>query len=207
VKGFVPAKGVKRLFIAVDIGDEVRRNLLAEQSILRRDWPAIKWVAVENIHLTLVFLGDVFIEQVPRLVEALDRVAGGTAPFTCGVAGVGTFGSPRAPRVVWAGVTGGRERLAVLQRDVDVAVRALGLRGEERAFTPHLTMARVKWAADAKGLADRLAVAPGKPLGNVAVGAVELIGSELTPKGPVYTVLHTARLKIAIDGYRAQTAV
>jgi 2'-5' RNA ligase len=195
MRGFVPAQGVKRLFVAVDIGDEVRRNLQAEQDLLRRKWPDVKWVAVGNVHLTLVFLGDVYVELVPRLGDVLDGVSAVTPPFTCTVAGLGAFGSRRSPRVVWAGVTGGREPLVALQRQVDEGVRALGLRTEARAFAPHLTLARVKSAGDAVGLADRLADEPDKPFGNAVVDAVRLIGSELTPKGPVYTVEHAAELK------------
>ena len=194
MKGFAPARDVRRIFIAVDIGDDVRACLEQAQRRLRRQWPDIKWVAVGNIHLTLVFLGDVVTERIPAVAAMLDRVAGETAPFTCDAAGLGWFGSRVAPRVIWAGVARGREQLAALRGGIAAGVQALDLRTEERAFTPHLTLARVKRAGDAAGVAEQLAAASTQAFGVVTVESVRLLSSELRPTGPVYTVLHEARL-------------
>ena len=172
MKDFVPAKDVWRLFIAVDVGDEVRASLDVQQRRLRRHWPAVKWVALQNVHLSLAFLGDVLISTVPAIAAALDRAVSGVTSFDCVVANLGTFGHTRAPRVVWAGMTDGGGRLVALQRRVADAVQALGLQLETRPFAPHVTLARVKFPRDAVGLTDRLAREPGKVFGTMKVESV-----------------------------------
>lgn len=194
MKGFVPAKDVRRVFIAVDIGDEVRAALEVEQRRLRRRWPDVKWVAIGNVHLSLVFLGDVPSGGVGGISAAMDEAVRGLDPFECNVANLGCFGPANAPRVVWAGVTEGGERLVRLQRRIAEAVQALGFRLETRPFAPHVTLARVRSSRDAVGLADGLAQATGKPYGVVAVTEAVLMRSELRPAGPEYSVLHAARL-------------
>ena len=95
---------VIRSFIAIEISDEVRVGLRALQQNLKKVGARVGWVAPENIHLTVVFLGDVFRSQVERLANVLDDAAAQTNAFRYEVAGSGFFGSPRSPRVIWAGL-------------------------------------------------------------------------------------------------------
>ena len=194
MKDFVPAKDVWRVFVAVDIGDEVRAGLDVEQRRLRHHWPAVKWVALQNVHLSLAFLGDVLITSVPGISAALDQAVSGVAPFDCVVANLGTFGHAHAPRVVWVGVTEGGDRLVAVQRRIAEALQALGLRLDSRPFAPHVTLARVKSSHDAMGLAERLGREKDKVFGTMKVASVKLMRSELVPTGPAYSVLHSIRL-------------
>jgi RNA 2',3'-cyclic 3'-phosphodiesterase len=193
MKGFQPAKDMVRAFVAVEISAEVRQRLAEEQARLRRIGARVGWVAPENIHLTLAFLGDVFPDKIDGLRAALEAVGAATAPLDYVVAGLGYFGSPRAPRVLWAGVTDGAEALGALQHRVDGALRELGCTLEDRPFKAHLTFGRVRGASrEAAELAARLDAARDVAYGTVAVERVLLMRSELRPAGPVYTVLHAA---------------
>lgn len=195
MKGFSPAQGLIRAFVAVDIGAEARRGLAMDLAPLRQRFPDAKWVSPETVHLTLAFLGDIFPETVPAIAQALDDAAAAEPPFRCVLAGFGYFGTPRSPRVVWAGVTEGSAELMALQRRVAEALLAIGIKGEARAFHPHVTLARIRSPRDAVGLTDRLAEARGRGFGTMAVSDVMLIRSTLQPSGPLYSVLYTAGLK------------
>ena len=92
-----------RLFIAVEIDEAVRRGLGALQRALTAPAAHIKWVRPENMHLTLAFLGDTEPDVAAQVKALMDQAAAAMAPLTVEVAGLGFFGSPRAPRVIWAG--------------------------------------------------------------------------------------------------------
>jgi RNA 2',3'-cyclic 3'-phosphodiesterase len=194
VKGFTVAKDMVRAFVAVAISDDVRRRLAEEQARLRRTGARVSWVAPENIHLTLAFLGDVFPERIAGIGAALTRIGAATVPFEFAVAGLGYFGSQRSPRVIWAGITEGAEALGVLQQRVDRALRELDFTLEDRPFKPHLTFGRVRAPGGADELAARIDAARDVACGTVAVDRVLLMRSELRPAGPIYTVLHDAPL-------------
>jgi 2'-5' RNA ligase len=190
-----PTEASWRVFIAVDIGETVRRALAGIQAELRKTHPDIKWVAPDNIHLTLAFLGDIFPQQVGPLAARLDAAAGGLPPFSCEVQGLGTFGPPHSPRVIWAGITQGADAVIGLQKVIAQAVRDFGLKPEDRAFHPHLTLARIKFSRSARHLEERLAKLPSPSLGAFHVNTVQLMRSVLLPAGPAYTVIHPSRLQ------------
>lgn len=104
----------------------------------------VRWVRPEGMHLTLKFMGDIPAALVERVLEALPQVTAGFSPFGLTIAGLGVFPNPRRPRVLWAGVQGDLETLSALQLAVDDAVGNLGLPKEMRAFSPHLTLGRVR---------------------------------------------------------------
>lgn len=98
----------------------------------------------ESVHVTLAFLGQVDDARVPELVRALEGAARAGGRFSLGLGGGGSFGSPRAPRVLWVGVTGEVDALVALQQRVVEALAPLGFPPEERRFSPHLTLARAR---------------------------------------------------------------
>ncbi len=126
-----------RLFVALDFPEEIRRRLAG----LGGGVPGARWTEVENLHLTLRFIGEVPGDQAAGIDAALAEV---TAPaFDLVLDGVGVFGSGRHARVLWAGVERG-EGLAHLQAKVESALVRCGLPAEERRFTPHVTLARLR---------------------------------------------------------------
>ncbi|XXF77361.1 RNA 2',3'-cyclic phosphodiesterase [Myxococcaceae bacterium GXIMD 01537] len=133
-----------RLFVAVVLGEAVEAHGVAAIERLRPRAPHARFVKAEGLHLTLSFLGEVDPARLPELREALARVAPRHAPLTLSIGGGGTFGAPSHPRVLWAGVGGDVKALQALQADVAGALEALGFPRDERAYSPHLTLARAK---------------------------------------------------------------
>ena len=129
-----------RLFVALDIPDDVRSKLAALAAKLRGAYPHARWTRIEGLHVTLKFIGEVPPEKAQAIQSAIASLAPRSA-FTMNFRGVGFFPNERRPRVLWAGVAAGPE-LATLAADVETALAALGLPREERAFSPHLTLAR-----------------------------------------------------------------
>lgn len=169
-----------RLFVAVDLPDAVKNQLEA----LRAPVPGARWVRRDQMHLTLFFIGET--ERAADVQAALQSVRG--APFDLLLNGVGRFppGSRRPPRVLWAGFTP-QPALLALQTQVAAALTALGFPPEDRPYSPHLTLARVK-AEDALPAAERfLAAHAGFRAGPVRVEAFTLYASDLTPRGARYT--------------------
>jgi RNA 2',3'-cyclic 3'-phosphodiesterase len=186
---------VIRSFIAIEISDEVREGLRVLQQSLKQAGARVGWVATENIHLTLVFLGDIFRAQVEPLAQALDAAASQTDAFRCEVAGTGCFGSPRSPRVLWVGVNEQGNEVTGLQARAEVAVRELGLKTEDRPFHPHLTLGRVRTRDRVEELTSLLASAKSTTFGWVEVHRVLLMQSHLEHQGVRYSVLHESALK------------
>lgn len=183
-----------RTFLAIELPDVARAALTRERDALAREFPAIRWVNPASIHLTLAFLGEIDGEALQAATDAAQEAARTARPFSLAITGLGSFGSLRAPRVVWAGVTG---EVAALQRLQATLVDALARRGfprEERPFSPHLTLARVKERLDAVTL-DRLRAhieaAATKRYATWRPEALHVMKSELLRGGARYTSLAT----------------
>lgn len=183
-----------RLFIAVEAAQQVRDALSAAQDALRKAGADIRWVDPGRMHLTLVFLGDVEAVRAPELEPALDACCASVVAFEMEAAGLGFFGRADAPRVIWAGIGDGSAAVSALQAQIRAAVLALGFKLEDRAFSAHLTLGRSRSARNGAALARALAL-NSKAFGRTLVERALLMRSELTPAGPVYSILHEARLK------------
>ena len=185
-----------RLFVAVDLSEEARQAMAAEQrriaAALARGQTSLKWVRPEHMHLTLVFLGSVDEARVPAVIDALGRDVH-TAPFDMVFDGVGAFPPRGAPRVLWTGVTEGAAQLVVLQRDVGQRAAALGIALEDRPFNPHLTLGR--WRESRPRDRERALASEGLgAMARVRVERATLYESRLSPSGPTYTALAHANL-------------
>lgn len=184
-----------RTFIAVEIGDDIRKNAAALQQRLARTGAAVKWVEPKNLHVSLLFLGEVDDRELVGVCRAVKEAAATEPPFALRVSGVGAFPTPRRPKVVWAGITDGADPLVRLYTVLEEKLLALGCyRKEERAYTPHLTLGRVKGEADGQKLAPELPKLLAWDGGHTAVSEVIVFGSELRREGPEYTVLGRGEL-------------
>ncbi len=187
-----------RTFLAVGVNPAIRSRLVALQEELAPAAEGVKWVEEENLHVTLIFLGDVDERDVTDVCRAVGRVCAEVPAFPISVEGVGCFPNPRRPRTLWAGVGAGAQELVALHDALEAALVELGVyRREERAYTPHLTLGRVKQEGPADRLAQALAKQAGWHGGECDVREVLVMSSQLTPQGPVYGVLSTARLRKA----------
>ncbi len=171
-----------RLFVAIDLGDEIRHRLAA----MLDDIPIPgKRVAPPQWHITLRFVGESDQVGLERLCFALEAAAvpGG---FDVTIGGLGGFPRLSKATVVWMGVEGGR--LKTLGHRVEDAVQEAGFPAEERPFSPHLTLSRVRPPADVRALAD---IFPGKKL-RMPVGEIVLFRSHVGgPEGTWYESLES----------------
>src|SRR5574341_320500 len=176
-----------RLFIAIEIPDEIKTEMAEVQRRLKGAGADASWTRAEGIHLTLKFLGEVPETEIPGITAALAGAAQGADGFGLEVEGVGTFPNPKRARVAWIGVSGNVEKLARLQTAVEDAMAGLGFEREARAFTPHLTLGRIKYIHSRDRWLKALDAVKDVRLPGFDVKAVSLMKSELKPTGAVYT--------------------
>lgn len=179
-----------RAFIAVEINDAIRAELADIQSVLEEANGHVSWVRPQNIHCTLVFLGDILTDTVDPVAAVLKQVTAGCKPFEVEIAGLGYFGSARSPRIIWAGMAGRTDALIELQGKINAAVLQAGLKPDEKLFKPHLTIGRVRSNRNAAALVRTLVKNRDKSFGAFAVKVVVLMKSVLEPTGPIYSLLH-----------------
>jgi len=177
-----------RAFIGIDIDETVRQKLVAVQEQLTATGAGLKLVEPSNIHVTMKFIGEISDDKVVSVSEALKRAAAGTKQFDIRVKGVGVFPNLGYIRVVWVGVTDGREDVVNLQQKIERELQPLGFH-PERDFVPHLTIARVKTARGKGRLAAFVKEMGDAEFGITRVQAIELKQSRLTQKGPIYSAL------------------
>lgn len=184
-----------RTFIAVEVPSEGRDRIERLRAKLAPDIPGAKWVAKENLHLTLAFLGDVQDADLAAVCRAAASAAAPFEPLELALDGLGCFGSPARPRTLWAGVAGpGLDGLRALQKSLTAAVAREGYRADDR-FDAHVTLARFKpGRGPAPNLTGVLEKNRGWSGGAWNVAEVVTFASTLTPDGPVYAPLATARL-------------
>lgn len=172
----------------------MRARLAAEVDSLRRVACDVAWVSADNLHVTLKFLGQVAVASVSGIEAALAVAAAAQAPFTVGLRGLGAFPTPGRPRVLWAGAADGAPAAVRLAGAVDEALAGVGCARESRAFTPHVTLGRVREPRRPAALAAALAAGEHRDFGRIAVERLSLMQSRLSPSGARYTELRALTL-------------
>ncbi|MCI0376575.1 MAG: RNA 2',3'-cyclic phosphodiesterase [Gemmataceae bacterium] len=184
-----------RTFIALDTGKAIRDRLASLQGTLADTGAEVKWVEKKNLHLTLLFLGEVEDRELVDVCRAVADVAGQHKPFELSIEKAGCFPNPRRPRVLWVGVGKGTQEVCALHDDLEKPLLELGCyRREERRYTPHLTLGRVKSERPMDRLAAALQKEQGFSAGETVLCEVHVMSSHLTPQGPEYTVMSRAKL-------------
>jgi RNA 2',3'-cyclic 3'-phosphodiesterase len=176
-----------RLFIAIPIPEEVKREARRWQEELRLVAPdkGIRWATPEQFHLTLKFLGEVDPARVEALTAATRAACQGVGPFNLRAGGAGFFPNERNPRVLWAGLQCESGALQSLQTAMEAGVGEFAEKPEDRRFSPHLTLARIKQipAPQTRALAAKVSGLSSRPLGEWRADCVRLMQSELHPTG------------------------
>lgn len=170
----------KRLFVSIELPDSVTRTLVALDPRLR----GLRWLAAEQMHLTVSFLGDVDAEAEPKLREKLNAIK--VAPFFLPITGLGIFPGRGRPKIIWIGVGAGHPHLFQLYKRVQEAVLGAGLEPDLRPWHPHITLARGR-DASAESVRPFLKAHGDFEAGMVHVESFHLNSSALTPAGSVYT--------------------
>jgi len=192
------ANSAIRAFIAVNISEEIHNNLakLIKELKERLCQSPVRWVPVENIHLTIKFLGDVSVSNLDLLNKILAAEAKQHSPFEFSVGKLGAFPSKRRPRVIWVGVEAPSELLD-LQRGIENETTRLGYSRENRPFSAHLTLGRVSRKVNSQEIqviGDVLCNCKVSYLGSACVQEIHLYKSDLHPSGASYRTLYSAPL-------------
>ena len=181
-----------RTFCAVELPFEVRKQLEEHILKLRQAVPdaAASWSRVENIHLTLKFFGNVELDRIPVISAAATRTVAEFSPFSVGIGNTGVFPKPSRAQVLWIGVSDPSGKLSALQERFENECVAEGFTKEDRAYRPHLTIARIRRPEGARHLADTH-LQMNFPTTNIDLNELILFRSELSPKGSKYTRIST----------------
>jgi 2'-5' RNA ligase len=180
-----------RLFIAMPLPHEVEIELDRLLGTLRMKGPDVKWVAANNIHLTIKFLGDTEDKLVPKINAAIDEVAARLHPFESTIDSVGGFPNLNNPRVIWFGGAQPIEEAARMAKEIDRRMHELRFEKERRPFKSHLTLGRVREGRQVDELAAFLSTFKLEPI-PLRLDRLVLFKSTLTPKGSIYELLHEA---------------
>jgi len=178
-----------RSFLAVELPPHILSQIGKIQDRLRACRAQVRWVRVEQIHLTLKFFGNIEEKQIPEISSVVKEISARKSPFSVWVKGLGAFPTIRNPRVIWLGLHGWEENLSPLQREIETRLEALGFVPEERPYRPHLTIGRVKSLKDKGDLVDLIGKDRDVDLGPLVVDRIVLFRSDLRPTGPIYTPL------------------
>ena len=180
-----------RAFIAIDIPDDVRAAIGEAQARLKRAHVGVKvsWTKIDNLHLTLQFLGYIDEAVVEKIKTALQTVAAQHQPFGLSVHGAGAFPNENRPRVIWVGCHDAERRLSLLAQAVQVVMQPLGFEPEHREFSAHLTLGRVKFPRPDVALTRAIDSLKDTAFGALRAQAIHLFESQLHPEGSRYTKL------------------
>lgn len=185
-----------RTFLAVDIGDAIRKRVAAVQAELAATGAIVKWVEPASYHVTLHFLGELDDRDLAQVCRATMKETAKIESFRMSIAGLGAFPNERRPKILWAGIDEGTENLVSLFTAIEAPLADLGIyRKEDRPYTPHLTLGRAATEADGELIAPELEKHRGWTGGITTVDEVLVLASDLKRSGPEYTVMGRAPLK------------
>ena len=179
-----------RTFLAIPLSPELQRQVAAVERELQTQLPGVRWTPAGNVHLTLRFFGATGADDLEKIREVVLSIALREDAFAAVVGGLGVFPHPRAPRVLWLGVTD--PRLGALYARCEAALEQAGFPGEGRGFTPHLTIGRLHRRPSRLG--EVLAAWGARPLAPLPVDRLVLFESQLLPGGARHLPLLTAPL-------------
>jgi RNA 2',3'-cyclic 3'-phosphodiesterase len=190
--------GLLRVFIAIELPQSIRDSIEKQTARLHQVLgdQIIRWVPSQNMHLTLRFIGEISTTHLEFLKQLTAQEAQSHQQFDLQISGLGAFPTSRRPHILWAGLHAPAD-LASLQKSIETGVSRLGYESDERPFSPHLTLGRVRQNLDQDGLQMVRSALDTIQLGNIGttrVDSIHLIKSDLQPSGPIYTKLFSARL-------------
>jgi RNA 2',3'-cyclic 3'-phosphodiesterase len=180
-----------RSFLAFELPEDIKNEVARISAGAKNTGLEAGWVKSNNIHLTMVFMGDIEERDIPAIISSIDNSMKETSPFEISLSGMGVFPDIRRPRVMWLGLNGNMERLSVLRDRLQSPLAVFGVEQEKRPFTPHLTLARfrrpLKDATLLKKVIDKYSNITG-PEG--ILDALILFKSDLRQGGSIYTKIH-----------------
>jgi 2'-5' RNA ligase len=180
-----------RSFLAFELPQEIKNEVVRISAAAKNSGLDAGWVKPDNIHLTMVFLGDMAERDMPDILSSKDNAVKGTTPFEISLSGMGLFPDIRRPRVMWLGLNGDTEGLSALRERLQSPLAVFNVEQEKRPFTPHLTLARFRRPLKDTGLLKRLIDKYSDITGpDGRLDELVLFKSDLRSGGSVYTKMH-----------------
>jgi len=184
-----------RTFVAIETSSAVRDWAAELIDEFRRTGAEVKWVAPQNLHVTLKFLGDVDAGEIQQVCRAVEQAVADAAPFEFEVRGAGAFPDTRRPRTVWLGIGQGSHQIIALNERIEPPLKKLGFPKEARQFQPHLTIGRIRRGGPGVAeLGELIAEHEDLDIGRTLVGEAIVFSSQLGRSGPTYEALARAPL-------------
>jgi RNA 2',3'-cyclic 3'-phosphodiesterase len=177
-----------RLFIAIELSDEIKNGLSGTVNSLKAAGADIKWVAPENMHVTLKFLGETAEEDIAKAVAILKALSSEMPGFQFTTSGAGAFPSIDSPRIIWAGISAGSRELVGMASKIEAGLVGVGFEKDENGFKPHITIGRTRSGRNLKKLSDSILSSKPEEFSQ-KVERICLISSVLGPNGPEYEKL------------------
>ena len=185
-----------RVFVAVDLSSGVQKEIAVQQQYLKKILPPMNWVRPESIHLTLKFLGSIEPSRISQLLSVLEPIGKRQHRFSINVQSLGVFPHVKHPRIFWLGIKGKTQALQELVLEIEAVLDPLGSPPEEKAYQPHLTLARIKRENAIIGAAIEKSkiLQDNHQIGTLAIDKFILFQSNRDSFGATYTPLVTVRL-------------
>jgi 2'-5' RNA ligase len=179
-----------RIFCAIELPADLRARLQDHIRELREAVPdvAASWTRVGNIHLSLKFFGNVAADRLAAISGAASRTSKQFSSFQVGIGGTGVFPKPSRAQVLWIGVSDPEGKLSALQKTLEEEFALEGFQKEDRAFRPHLTIARIRRPDGARRLAE-IHLRTEFKSHEIKVGELIIFRSELSSQGSKYTAI------------------
>ena len=187
-----------RAFIAIELSPDLRKRLASLEEQLKSSGADVKWVKPENIHLTLKFLGEIDERQLGEITKIIQETAGKNKPFYIRLASPGAFPKTNFPRVIWIGIDKGDSETKQIAKALEEEIVKVGIPQENRPFSSHITLGRVRSGLNREKLVKNLGVLASNPPQDspeFLVTKITLFKSTLTPSGPIYEALKEAQLQ------------
>jgi len=186
-----------RAFIAIELPKDIKETLAGLQNQFKIPGFNAKWVEPKNIHLTLKFLGDINEETLKKTTEIIEDIAGNQTSFKIQLFSLGVFPGIDFPRIIWVGISKGDQEVKTIAKELEDKIKNIGIPKEDRAFSSHITIARVKSLINKNKLALVLSNLNEKVfLGEeFEISKITLFKSTLGPLGPTYETQKEANFK------------
>jgi len=188
-----------RSFIAIELPAELKLELVQLEAQLKSGKQlGVKWVDPDGIHLTMKFLGNIAVDRVEGITRAMEEAVRGISPFQLKVKELGVFPNLKRVQVAWVGLSGEVDKLAQLHKRIESNLTPLGFAPESRPFAPHLTLARLRAQIspdEKQRFGQLIANTTFEAAHAIEVDAINLMKSQLTREGAIYSQINSIRLE------------
>ena len=186
-----------RCFLAFDLeNNEILRKLVNVQKLISKTGANLKIINQQNLHFTLRFLGNINTDLIEKVLVKMQKIV--FTPFSIELKGIGVFPNLYSPRIIWAGIAEGTKKMNNIFDQIEIQLRQLGFNPDYKGFSPHLTLARVKYGKNNDQLTTFLKNYVEYRIGNVNLNCIKLKKSELMPTGPFYTTIKKFYSKVEV---------